>query len=183
MRLPALIFALACAIAGVLLAAGLGGEPPTQALPHPRHPSLLRSADALARSAPIAAYAAVFGSLQIAFFGACFALGLRRRGSLGPLTRPFAWGLLLYEAVFAALLLADQRYRADPSGLPLVLSFPLPTALLVYALWPLPLWFAGLYLRHFDDWVAPEAEIERVLALAPPPADAAPGGGSSGAAR
>jgi hypothetical protein len=111
-------------------------------------------------------HAALFGALQIAFFGACFALGLRRGRSLGPVARPLLVGLLLYEGMFGLLLYAYARYLAEP-GAPLVLSFPLPTAVLLYGLWPLPLWFAWIYLRHFDGWVVDEAEIERVLALAP----------------
>jgi hypothetical protein len=176
MKLPALLFALACAIALVLGAAvWAGGEAPPQARPHPEFPTLLQGGDGAARSAPIALHGALFGALQIAFFGACFALGMRRGSRLGPVARPLLWGLLLYEGVFAGLLVAYARYQADP-GAPLVLSFPLPTALLLYALWPLPLWFAWIYLRHFDDWVVDEAAIERVLAMGPR-GDAAPAGG------
>jgi hypothetical protein len=166
MRLPALLFAIACAIALVLSAAvWSGSEAPPQARPHPAYPSLLQGGDGAERSAPIAVHAALFGALQIAFFGACFALGMRRGSSLGPVARPLVLGLLVYEGVFALLLYGYARYLADP-GAPLVFSFPLPTAVLLYAFWPLPLWFAWIYLRHFDGWVVDEREIERVLTLA-----------------
>jgi hypothetical protein len=167
MRLPWLLCGLAFALAAVVAAAvwsGVGAAP--QSVPHPDYPSLLRAADGAARIAPVAALGAVFGGLQIAFFGACFALGMRRGGSLGPVARPLWIGLLLYEGGFGGLLYGYWRYLGDPS-LPLVGSFPLPTAVLLYVLWPLPLFFAWIYLRHFDDWVVDEAEVERVLALAP----------------
>ena len=56
MKLPALLFALACAIALVLGAAvWAGGEAPPQARPHPEFPTLLQGGDGAARSAPMLA--------------------------------------------------------------------------------------------------------------------------------
>lgn len=165
--LPALLFALALAIAVVVaVAIWSGSDAPPQATAHPDHPTLLRAADGALRVAPVAGLGAAFGALQIAFFGACFALGVRRRGRLGPIARPLWIGLLLYEAGFALLLWAYWRFLADPTA-PLLGSFPLPTAVMLYALWPLPVFFCWIYLRHFDGWLVDEAEIERVLALAP----------------
>jgi hypothetical protein len=163
MRIAWLLFALVGAIAAVLLAAGLG-DAVAQLQPHPLHPTLLQATEGATRIAPVFGLGALFGALQIAFFGACFALGMRRRGSLGPIARPLALALVLYAVAFAGLLVSYRSFLADPSA-PLVLGFPPPTAWMLFVLWPVPLVFLWIYLRHFDGWVVDEAEIERVLAL------------------
>ena len=165
-RLPTLLFALALAIGAVIAVAVWGsGDPVPQSVAHPEHPTLLRATDGAERVAPVAALGVAFAALQVLFFGGCFALGLRRRGSLGPIAKPLGLGLALYGAVFALLLLAYRSFLADPAA-SLVLSFPRPTAVMLYGLWPVPLVFAWIYLRHFDDWVMDEEEVERVLAAA-----------------
>ena len=165
MRLAWLLLGLVLAIAGVLAAAALVPELAPQASPHPDHPSLLRSADGAARVAPVWWLGAAFGALQIGFFGACFALGLRRGGSLGPLARSLWTGLAVYACMFALLLWSYRRFLADPSA-PLVLGFPAPTAVMLFLLWPAPLWFAWLYLRHFDGWVLRSEDLERIRRVA-----------------
>lgn len=126
---------------------------------------MLRATDGAARVAPVFRLGAAFGALQIAFFGACFALGLRRDGGLGPLARPVCVGLLLYAGVYALLLASYRSFLADETP-GLVLSFPLPTAVMLYGLWPVPLWFLWIYLRHFDDWVLRAEDLERVRRIA-----------------
>ncbi len=170
MRLPVLLFGLVLGI-GVLLAAAMWtGEATPQALPHPDYPSLLRATDGAARLAPVWWIGAALGALEIAFFAACFALGLRRQGSLGPLARPLWLGLALYEAVYVLLLIAYRAFLAAPTS-DLVLSFPAPTTVMLFGLWPVPLCFLWIYLRHFDDWVLREEDLLRVRRLAAPPAE------------
>jgi hypothetical protein len=170
MRIAWLLLGLTGAIGAVLLVAIVGGEAVPPLRPHPEHPSLLQATDGARRVAPVFALGALFGFLQIAFFGVCFALGMRRRGSLGPVARPLALALLGYAAVFAALLVSYRRFLMDETPA-LVLGFPAPTAWMLFGLWPVPLLFVWIYLRHFDGWVVDEAEIERVLALGRDDAD------------
>jgi hypothetical protein len=165
MRIPVLLFGLVVSIGVLLVLVALLGDVAPQVAPHADHPSLLRGTDGAARAAPVWWAGAVFGALQIAFFGACFALGVQRRGSLGPLLRPLCAGLLVYGAVYALLLFCYRSYLADPSA-GLMLGFPPPTAVMLYGLWPVPLWFLWLYLRHFDDWILREEDLERVRRMA-----------------
>ena len=84
MRLPGLLFATTLAIFGILAIAVVLGRPPEAGpSPHPSYNTLLRGPQA-APSAATTWLGWGFGALQIAFFAGCFALGVRRRGSLGP---------------------------------------------------------------------------------------------------
>lgn len=150
MKIPQLLLGLVLAIAGLLLAAALLPEPPGGvAAPHPERPSLLVGAPA---PPALLVLGWAFGALQLIFFAACFALGVQRGGRLGPMRRPLWIGLIVYEVLWAVLVGLAAAYARDP-GAPLWASFPAPTAWMLFALWPFPLYFAWLFLRHFDGWV------------------------------
>jgi len=72
-------------------------------------------------------------------------------------------GLGLYELGWLALFALYRGFAADPGG-PLFGSLPAPTAWMLYVLWPLPLWFAWLYWRHFDAAFLSERDVERFRA-------------------
>ena len=76
-----------------------------------------------------------------------------------------ATGLGLYAAAFL-LLLAAYRSGLAGGAAPLVLGFPASTAVMLYLLWPVPLWFLWLYLRHFDEQVLSADDVERVRRIA-----------------
>jgi len=157
-RIPELLLILVGLIAGVLGVAVWLGDVGATPVAHPEYATLLGSGGAHGGAALWLGWA--FGALQIAFFGACFALGMRRREGLGPLRRPILIGLLVYEVAWTALILAYARFAADPGGA-LLLAFPAPTALMLYVLWPLPLLFMWIYLRSFDGWFLDEEELAR----------------------
>lgn len=164
MRLPLGLLALVIASAGLLLAAAaIAPQPGDLPATHPVHPTLLVGGAASARSTAMLAIGWAFGALQLALFAGCFALGLRRAEGLGPLRRPLWLGLALYQALWAALVVAYAGYARDPHGA-LWGGFPAPTAWMLYGLWPFPLYFAWLYLRHFDDWVLGDRALERFRA-------------------
>ncbi len=179
-RIPQWLLALVLASAGLLVAAAaLAPAPGDLPTPHPELPTLLVGGAATARSAALLAIGWAFGALQIALFALCFALGVRRAEGLGPLRRPLWIAATLYQAVWAALVIAYVGYARDPSG-PLWGAFPAPTAWLFYGLWPYPLVFAWLYLHHFDAWVLGERDLERFrAALARARGGAGPGGGDA----
>ena len=106
---------------------------------------------------------ALFGFVQIAYFGLCFALGVRRHEGLGPLRRPLLAGLAAYAAVWGLLVWTYVDYAAAPAEAMRVLGFPLPTAVLLFGFWPVPVVFAWIYLRHFD-WIVDEERIDRFRA-------------------
>lgn len=159
--LPRLLLGLVVAIGLLLLAAAWIGEAPGgHGVAHPDHATMLQGGPGGPRSAPILALGWGFGALQLAFFAVCFALGVRRREGLGPLARPIALAWIAYELLWAALVVVYWRSVDDP-GVALWLGFPPATALMLFGLWPFPLAFMAIYLRHFDDWVLTERDLRR----------------------
>lgn len=162
MRIPVLLLVLVLAIAGVLAVAIAIGEPPgATGSVHAEHPTLLQGGPSGARTGATLWIGWAFGALQIAFFGACFALGLRRPQGLGRLRFPILAGLVVYELAWTGLVLAYARFAADPSAA-LWGALPAPTALMLYVLWPLPLLFMAIYLWHFDEFVLGEDTLRKL---------------------
>lgn len=151
--------AIALLVATLLSGALLGlaawiGEPDGAAgRAHPEIVGMRHGGDGVERTGPLLAIGAVFGLVQIGFFGLCFALGVRRRDGLGPWRRPLLLGLAAFAIVWGLLVASYVGYVEDPAGTPRVLGFPLPTAILLFGFWPLPVVFAVLYLRHFDHFL------------------------------
>ncbi len=85
--------------------------------------------------------------LSVAFPVALIALGVQRRGSLGPLLWPLTGLLLILEAGFAAMLML----RGSVLTAPWVGGLPLATAVQFYGLFLLPLVLVSLaYAWTFD---------------------------------
>ena len=161
-RVPALLLAAVALSAGLLLAAALTPEPPGGLVrPHAEHATVLVSAQPGEPASLALGFA--LGAAQAALFVGCFALALRpadRRGRLGLA----CWtGLALYEAGWALLFWLYRGFAADPTG-PLLGALPAPTAWMLYGLWPLPLWFAWLFWRHFDSAFLSESDLARFRA-------------------
>jgi len=132
------------------LAAWIGEPEAARERPHSEIVGMRHGGDGAALTGPLLAIGATFGLVQIAFFGLCFALGVRRREGLGPWRRPLLLGLAAFAIVWLLLIGSYVGYLHDPAGTARLLGFPLPTAILLFGIWPLPVVFAVLYLRHFD---------------------------------
>ncbi len=98
-----------------------------------------------------------YGSLQIVFFVSCLMLGVRDPENC-------KWAFLLagivYLATFCLMVVADYFYVRD-ENLSLVLGFPLPTAIMLYGLWGVPLIFLLFYIINFDRWILNPLDLER----------------------
>ncbi|NKB89664.1 MAG: hypothetical protein GKS06_15715 [Acidobacteria bacterium] len=106
-----------------------------------------------------------FGALQIALFAALILFGAGARGRERGLLRPLVGGSVVYLFVWTLVVAAYQGWLAGASG-PSVLGFPLPTVLLIFAMWPLPVFYVYLYVRHFDRWVFNADDEARLRDLA-----------------
>jgi hypothetical protein len=93
---------------------------------------------------------------------ALMALGAARRGRLGRLWLPLLATALVFAAGWWAIL-------ALPHGGPDVLGLPLATALMIFAMIPLPLIVTGLaYALTFDRLGLTPEDLERVRAARRP---------------
>ena len=107
---------------------------------------------------------AAFGALQLLLFVACLGFGLRgSRGSSRAKRRALLLGGLLYLAVFTVLILAYQGYVKDPTRL--LVSLPPPTTVMLWVLWPFPLYFVLVYSLRFEDWVFRKEDSRRFREL------------------
>jgi hypothetical protein len=145
----------------LLLAAWIGESVAERPVVHPEIPGMMHGGQSAARTGPVLWIGAVFGLAQIGFFGLCFALGMRGRGGLGPVSRPLWIALSVFAGVWLALVWSYLGYAADPIGTSRWLGFPLPTAILLFGFWPLPLLFVAIYLRYFDEMVIDEERLAR----------------------
>jgi len=162
MRLPAILFAWVLVNAGLFGALVLqGADAGPQLAPHATFPSLLVGGEGAARLAPVFGWGAAIAFAQVGFLATAFALGFgpERVGRGGIVA-----AALVHAAAVAALLVASHRFAMAPDA-GLLGPFPAPTSILVFGLWPAPLVYLWLFLRHFDAWMpSPEAEA-RLLAL------------------
>ncbi len=116
------------------------------------------------RHAQVLWLGAAFGVLQLLLFVACLGFGLRgARGSSREKRRALLLGGLLYLAVFTVLILAYQGYVKDPARL--LVSLPPPTAVMLWVLWPFPLYFVLVYSLRFEDWVFRKEDSRRFREL------------------
>ena len=163
MKISVLLFSL---LVGICLALGivLMTEAPEGAagVGHPQYSSMLRGGDGAARLAPVRLISRILGVLLILFFVSLLALGARSKKSFPTEKRALWIGTLVYVAFFLAMTVAYDTYAQSGSDL-LVLSFPPPTALMLYGVGFTPLVFVFLYMLRFDPWILDDDELGRFL--------------------
>ena len=126
------------------------------------------------RHAPVLWLGAAFGVLQLLLFVACLGFGLRGAwGSSRDKRGALLLGGVLYLAVFMVLVLTYQDYVKDPTRL--LVSLPPPTAVMLWVLWPFPLYFVLVYSLKFEDWVFRKEDSRRFRELV----DTAPAGSTT----
>jgi hypothetical protein len=164
MKLAPLLFILTIAMSLTLAWVMFGVETVvgTAGLPHPDHAMMFRGGPGLARAMPVLLPSWLLGSLAVAFFATCFALGARRLDRLTVI-------LILASAVFYLLvwtILIGLYWRyARLESTELYLSFPAPTAWLLYVFTPAPIVFLIIYLIRFESFMPPDSELERLHRL------------------
>ncbi len=168
MRIPVAIFAVLVALCAVVLVLALLEEhPDSRGIDHPDFQTM-RQGGGTDRHDSILVWGWLYGTLAIVLFVGLMALGLRRAGKLPAGSAPaLVAGLVLFVAVFAMLVLSYRAYIAPGAERTLFWSFPRPSAWMLYALWPVPVVFAVLYMRYFDRWVLSDEDMagfERLVA-------------------
>lgn len=161
-----LLFTVLAAIAALFLVfAVLPAGPTARATPHPEYPAMLVGGDGSSHRA-VLALSWAFGALQVVLFSTLVALGAGRRALDRGLLKPLVRGSIIYLFAWTFLVAAYRGWLDGASG-PSVLGLPLPTAMLLFVIWPLPVFYVYLYVRHFERWVFDDedaAQLERLAA-------------------
>jgi hypothetical protein len=96
----------------------------------------------------------IYGTAQLVLFVATLTLGLRADSGS---TKVICLGGGCMILTFTAVIMVYAGHMHSDSS-PLLLGFPQSTALMLYGLWPLPIFFVVLYFVKFDSWILrPEA--------------------------
>jgi len=104
----------------------------------------------------------IFALLQTIFFVSVLFLGTRQRGLFSQL---FTVGGLVYAGTFIALVVAHWVY-ATTDAQDIVWGFPLSTAIMMYGIVGVPVFFSAVYYAKFDDWVMKPDDLQRINDLA-----------------
>ena len=138
--------------------------PGGKAFDHPDHSAMLQSPDGMERHRRIMWLGGIFGILQFCFATSLIALCLNKQGRLKIFKTPLIICMLLCITVFVSMMAAYMVYARDGSG-PLIGSFPLPTALMLYALWPIPILFVIVYIMYYDKAIFTAEDEKKFQAL------------------
>ena len=128
--------------------------------------TMLIAGSGTARGAHMQAISYVYGALILAFLVCCLLLGLRRKNGVGRGGKLIIGGAVLYFVCYAAMMLSYGRYLTAGS-LDTFGALPVPTAWMLYAIWPAPFVFLALFVFGFRRFVwddESEREFQRILA-------------------
>ncbi|MBW1882065.1 MAG: hypothetical protein JRJ58_00940 [Deltaproteobacteria bacterium] len=163
-RRAQLLFALTVGMSVTLAWVLLGVEAVSGAagLPHPDHAMMRRGGPGLERLKAVLLPGWLLGSFAVAFFATCFALGARALDRLTIIL--ISASAVFYELVWTILVVLSWRF-ASVQSTALFLSFPAPTAWLLFVFTPAPLVFLVLYLLRFESFMPPDSELDRLRRL------------------
>jgi hypothetical protein len=166
-RLDRVLLAIVVALWVVILGTMLIPEP-TGALgtAHPDFAGMQHGGSGLERHALILWGGWAFGGVGIVFYMALMVFGTRR-GAARKASAPWLlFGLCAFLAAWTGLILAYRTYLLEGPGR-LFLGFPLPTAIMLYVLFPASLILTVIYVAGFRRWVLSdddEAAFDRLQA-------------------
>ena len=102
----------------------------------------------------------LLGLLVVGVIVTGLALGLQRNERVGPLRTALTVGAIVYGAILSALFLTYLKY-IQAEDIPQLFGFPLPTAIMLFALWPMPVYFIVLYVWGFDRYIVTPDDLKR----------------------
>ena len=138
--------------------------PGGQAFAHPDHPAMLQGPDGMERHGRIIWLGWIFGILQFCFITCLIGLCLDKQGRLKIFKTPLLICMFLCITAFVSMMAAYIGFAREGSG-PLFGSFPLPTALMLYALWPMQILFVIIYVIYYDKAIFTAEDDEKFQAL------------------
>jgi hypothetical protein len=166
-RLDRLLLAIVVALWVVTLGTLLIAEPPgALGAAHPDFAGMRHGGSGLERHSLILWAGWAFGAVGIVFYVALMAFGTRRGAARRASAPWLLFGLCAFLAAWTGLVVAYRTYLLEGPGR-LFLGFPLPTAIMLYVLFPASLILTAIYVVGFGRWVLSEddeAAYDRLLA-------------------
>lgn len=165
MKIPWLLLCLLFAMGVVLVIAicAPDNEKP-QIFTHPKYKTMLQSTDGITRYSNIIWPGFAFGILQFCFFTALYAFSVNKQGRLKIFKTPLITSLLLNVLIFSSMLYTYWIHAGDGAW-PLLGSFPLPTAIMFYGIWPGQVIFTIIYVCYFDKAIFTKDDQKKFKAL------------------
>ena len=153
------LLVLALGIAWVIPAAdGVGGHP------HDVHMSMRQAGSGPDRHEGLLGVGWAFGMLSIFIFVLLIGFGCRRGDGFRGLARPLVAAFCVYVGVFTWMMVAYADYMVAPGG-PLILGFPLPSAIMLYLLYPVTAILNLYFVVGYRRWVLTGDDEARYVEL------------------
>jgi hypothetical protein len=127
---------------------------------HPEYPAMLVGGDGDQGRVALA-LGWLLGALEIALFSLLVLIGGGRRALDRGLLQPVVRGSIVYLFVWTFMVAGYRAWLAGQSGASL-LGLPLPTVMLIFVLWPLPVFYVVLYVCYFRHFVYDDADAARL---------------------
>ncbi|MEE2775166.1 MAG: hypothetical protein VYE73_00135 [Acidobacteriota bacterium] len=165
MRIPLLLFGLLLGM-GLVLGYLLFMVPETDVghgFTHPDYPTMQRGGDGAVRHEAVLAGGRLLGTLMILFMVGLLAFGSSQGRKIGGEEIVMILGTVVFVTCFLFTVATYRSYAAQGGGA-LALSFPIPTAWMLYGIWGAPIVFMLLYMVRFEPWIISDADIEKFLA-------------------
>ncbi len=119
---------------------------------HPQFDHMQQGGDGAARHEGMLWAGWLFGVLQIMLFVVCLAMGSRKPKRNRSWDALLIVGGVIYIATFSLLVFTYHESLVEAKVVFLG-PFPLPTTVMLYGLWPMPVYFLVVYFCLFDRWV------------------------------
>ena len=151
-----------CAILAALFI--IGEAPGGLNIPHPEYPDMLQGRPGVETQSHIKWLGYAFGIIQFFFFAALILFCLDKQGRLKKLKTPVLFAAGLCITALTLTMAAYWTFAREGSG-QLFGGFPLPTALMLYALWPMQLFFVVIYVVYYDKAIFTPEDNDTFQAL------------------
>lgn len=106
----------------------------------------------------------LFGAISIGIFVCLTAFGVRGDRRPWLLFAQLVLGTLGYVGVYTAMMWTYREFAGDGET-QFISWLPTPTAIMLFGLWAAPLYFVGLYVWYFNEWVFSSSDEEKFRQL------------------
>jgi len=159
------LYAIICIFLVIILVLFLTTPPEfVTGQPHSEFKTMLKGGGSLSQFTTTKALGLFFGLCTVAMLCGFLILGAIRRHSLSQIRPWLLLASLVYCLVFVITYYADITY-VEEGHTRFFMGWPIPTALMIYAMWSSPVLFVLIYEFKFRDWILPVKEEERFYEL------------------